>query len=234
MRFSWIIPILATSFLVLVACQASEPAAAPTLPHASVQLASQPTSLATTVAQAPAPTRTAAAPTSPTQTRPPSPTSVQALTSPAEPKTTTTPQIVFVPAIALPANQTNASLGGVRFSAELANTPALRTTGLSRKPSLPLQTGMLFIFENGLASNFWMKEMQFPLDFVWIGADCTVVDITEDVPIPKSPSSPLPLYASRQPAAFNFEINGGQAKELGLATGDYVRFNNIDVQGAHC
>ncbi len=225
---------MATSFLVLVACQTSAPAAAPTLPNASVQLTSQPASLATTVAQAPAPTRTAAVPAPPSPTRPPSPTSVQALTSTAEPTTTTTPQIIFVPPIALPANQTDASSGGVRFDAEIANTPALRTTGLSRRPSLPLQTGMLFIFENGLASNFWMKEMQFPLDFVWIGADCTVVDITEDVPNPKSPSSPLPLYASRQPAAFNFEINGGQAKELGLATGNDVRFNNIDVQGAHC
>lgn len=230
---------MATSFLVLVACQTSAPADQESLPKTPTQPASQPAFLAaaTATAQAHTPTRTAAVPATPTPTRTPKPTSVQAPTPTARPTATAIPLIVSVPTIAPPANQTDGpavTIGGVRFAAEIANTSPLRTIGLSGRPSLPSDTGMLFIFDSGLASNFWMNEMQFPLDFVWIGADCTVVDITEDVPNPESPSSPLPLYASSQPAAFNFEINAGKAKELGLATDDDVRFNNIDVQGADC
>ena len=93
---------------------------------------------------------------------------------------------------------------------------------------------MLFIFENGKTSNFWMKDMQFPLDFVWIGEDCTVVSVTLNVPHPETPDPPLPLYTSGPPAAFNFEINGGEVEALGLAIGDDVRFNGIEVPRAHC
>ena len=71
-------------------------------------------------------------------------------------------------------------IGDATFDVELANTPPLRTQGLSDRPSLPEQTGMLFIFDSGRTSQFWMYRMQFPLDFVWIGENCTVVDVTEE------------------------------------------------------
>ena len=88
---------------------------------------------------------------------------------------------------------------------------------------------MLFVFEGGQASAFWMKEMRFPLDFVWISQDCLVVDITPNVPAPRpqTPLSDLPTYTSRHPAAYNFEINAGEAAELGIELGDAVRFIDL-------
>lgn len=85
---------------------------------------------------------------------------------------------------------------------------------------------MLFIFESGVASAFWMIDMHFPLDFVWISAECTIADITSEVPAPSSgaPSSALPTYASPAPAAYNFEINAGEAESHRMAVGDEVRF----------
>ena len=61
---------------------------------------------------------------------------------------------------------------------DVALTPAARARGLSGRESLASMTGMLFVFETGRASAFWMKDMLFSLDFVWIGEDCTVVDTT--------------------------------------------------------
>ena len=88
---------------------------------------------------------------------------------------------------------------------------------------------MLFVFEGGQASAFWMKEMRFPLDFVWVSQDCLVVDITPSVPAPRpqTPLSELPTYTSRHPAAYNFEINAGEAAELGIELGDAVRFIDL-------
>ena len=119
---------------------------------------------------------------------------------------------------------------------EVVDTPALRSRGLSGRESLTQQTGMLFVFQTGRASTFWMKEMMFALDFVWIGVDCTVVDTTLDVPPPEpgTPTSALPLYSSADPAAYTFEINAGEVVRHGIEVGDEVRFSRISSEGANC
>ena len=116
-------------------------------------------------------------------------------------------------------------IGGVSFKAELAVDPNDRVKGLSGRASLKPMTGMLFVFEGPTVSSFWMKEMRFPLDFVWIGPDCTIVDITEEVPAPAPGTAleDLPTSSSAAPAAYNFEINAGEAREYGLSVGDPVR-----------
>jgi uncharacterized membrane protein (UPF0127 family) len=91
---------------------------------------------------------------------------------------------------------------------------------------------MLFIFESRRASSFWMNEMRFSLDFVWISEGCVVVDITREVPHPQpnTATSALPTYSSSAPAAYNFEINGGEAAKFGIEVGDAVIFTGIPEQ----
>ena len=95
---------------------------------------------------------------------------------------------------------------------------------------------MLFVFESGQASSFWMKGMRFPLDFVWIGEDCTVVDLTEDVQHspPETPSSELEIFHSAEPAAYTFEINAGEVSKFSIMIGDEVKFHNIESEYAEC
>lgn len=129
------------------------------------------------------------------------------------------------------------TLGGIRFQAELAIEPAERTKGLSGRESLPRQTGMLFIFANRRASSFWMKDMQFPLDFVWISEECAVAEITGNVPNPAANTSTelIPTYTSGVPSTYNFEINAGEAAELGVEVGDTVLFTGMpDEVGETC
>ena len=129
------------------------------------------------------------------------------------------------------------SIGDAVFVAELAITAAERTQGLSDREGLEPGTGMLFIFEGREVSSFWMRKMLFSLDFVWISEDCRVVDITPDVPFPEpgTSTSSLPTYRSSVPAAYNFEINAGEASELGIRVGDAVRFTGIpDHVGDTC
>ncbi len=128
-------------------------------------------------------------------------------------------------------------IGDAVFPAELAVTSPERTKGLSDRDGLEPGTGMLFIFDDREASSFWMRKVRFALDFVWISEDCRVVDITADVPFPnpETPTSSLPSYRSSATAAYNFEINGGEAAELGIRVGDAVRFTGIpDHVGDTC
>ena len=161
-----------------------------------------------------------------TQTRAPTATFT------AVPTPTLLPTITPVPTPTGPA----ITIGDAKFAAKIADTPELRSKGLGERDSLAEQTGMLFIFSGGQASSFWMKGMRFPLDFVWIGADCTVVDLTEDVQHspPDAPSSELEIFDSSSPAAYTFEINAGEISRFGVERGDEVRFRNIESEFAMC
>lgn len=152
---------------------------------------------------------------------------------------TPTPTPSPTPASVYEVLELNASvmIGDVLFPAELAVNSVERTKGLSERDGLEPGTGMLFIFESREVSSFWMRKVRFSLDFVWISEDCRVVDITAKVPFPKpgTDTSDLPSYRPSAPAAYNFEINGGEADEFGIRVGDAVRFTGIpDHLGDTC
>ena len=128
-------------------------------------------------------------------------------------------------------------ISDVIFQAELATTPQERGKGLSGRESLLPKTGMLFTFESGVVSRFWMIDMLFPLDFVWISSECVVVDITAAVPAPRvgTPPSELELYTSALPASYTFEINAGEAATHGITVGAPVRFFGVPSEiGSGC
>ena len=76
------------------------------------------------------------------------------------------------------------------FPVELADSPDKRIRGLSGRASLDARPGMLFIFEKPERFRFWMREMEIPLDIVWIGSNCEVVDVSEDFTF-QAPETPL-------------------------------------------
>ena len=116
----------------------------------------------------------------------------------------------------------------LEFSVEVAANAEQRIRGLSGRASLDPRTGMLFIFEKPERFRFWMKQMEISLDIVWIGSNCEVVDVSENVPFPdkETPLEDLPRYSPESRAKFVLEINGGEAADLGLGIGDKVEFLN--------
>jgi uncharacterized membrane protein (UPF0127 family) len=105
---------------------------------------------------------------------------------------------------------------------ELAITPAEIQQGLSGRDPLPENHGMLFVFNHKEQYTFWMKEMKFPLDMLWI-EDNTVIDISKNVPIPV-PDQTLPLFSPKRPANRVLELNAGTADKLGIKEGDVVTY----------
>ena len=198
-----------------------------------------PTAALPQIAQPPAATSPAA--TSPTAQPPtaqpptaPSPTAPSPTAQPQPPTALSEnpPLIAFDGGGASP----TVSVGGSDFVVEIAFTTEDRTRGLSGRDSLADGAGMLFVFDGGAASAFWMREMRFNLDFVWIGDGCEVVDIHADVPAPAAGTAlgDLPLYSSDPPARYNLEINAGATAARGIEIGDAVTFSGFSGEGATC
>jgi hypothetical protein len=116
--------------------------------------------------------------------------------------------------------------GDLAVDAEVVRTAEDRARGLSGRDALEDGTGMLFVFDREHIASFWMREMRFPLDMIWIAGDRTVVDISANVPPPEAGilDADLPRYSPRAPALFVLEVNAGAAAEAGVAIGDAVSF----------
>ncbi len=79
--------------------------------------------------------------------------------------------------------------------------------------------GMLFIFPVEGQHGFWMKNMRFPLDIIWINREDMIVDIKEDVPVCKDIC--LPLYPQK-PALYVLEVKAGFSRKQRLRIGESV------------
>lgn len=93
---------------------------------------------------------------------------------------------------------------------EVVNTSASITQGLSGRSELGAD-GMLFVFPEARQTTFWMKEMTFDLDLVWIFNDL-VFEITQDVPHPEPNTSLnfLPRYSPRSKVEMVLELDADQ------------------------
>ncbi len=105
---------------------------------------------------------------------------------------------------------------------EVADTPEKQETGLSQKKSLPDDQGMLFVFEEPGYPSFWMKEMQFPIDIIFIN-DTTVTTLYANVQPPESNTAPLAVFKPTSPSDKVLEVNAGKAAELGIEVGSTLQ-----------
>ncbi len=97
----------------------------------------------------------------------------------------------------------------------IADTNEERELGLSFSKSLIEGTGKFFIFPNASAYGFWMKDMNYSLDIIWIDKDMKIVGIADSV----SPDSYPRVFYAPSPVQYVLEINAGESKKLGLMTG---------------
>lgn len=105
-------------------------------------------------------------------------------------------------------------VGGRRFETELAVSDAKKTLGLTLYDDTDFSTNeaMLFLFDHPSTYAFWMKDMKFPIDIIWL-KDNTVVDIDSDVPVPKEAGEP-PRYHPSVPINRVLEVRAGEAANI--------------------
>lgn len=108
------------------------------------------------------------------------------------------------------------------IQAEIAQDNAQRELGLMFRPNLEANRGMLFIFDTPDRYGFWLKNVKFPLDIIWISEDKTIVDMK--INLPPCPAEPCPTYVPAAPAKYVLEVNAGSVVRWGLKIGDKAEF----------
>ena len=111
-------------------------------------------------------------------------------------------------------------LSNTTFTVDLANNEYLREKGLSGREFLSFDHGMLFIFPTSGIYSFWMKEMKFSIDIIWIDQNWKIVAIKPNA----SPETYPRSFVSASPAKYVLEIPAGTADYLSLKAGDIVSY----------
>ncbi len=118
---------------------------------------------------------------------------------------------------------TQVNIGGKNVQVELAVTSAEQAQGLSGRASLHENTGMLFIFNESGKYPFWMKDMNFPIDMIWIGEDSRIVFIKKDARPELYPETYGP-GATDKDAKYVLEVADGFTDKNNIKVGDPVLF----------
>ncbi|MDP6294116.1 MAG: DUF192 domain-containing protein [Candidatus Woesearchaeota archaeon] len=110
----------------------------------------------------------------------------------------------------------------LEIEVELAITSMEQTKGLMFRDGLAPDKGMLFVFDHEETRAFWMKNVKFPIDIIFMNANWEVVDIQQAEPCVEEPCE---HYVSKHPTAYVLEVNEGFANKHGILEGHFGKFH---------
>lgn len=105
---------------------------------------------------------------------------------------------------------------------ELATTTAARSLGLGDRDSLASDSGMLFVFPDTGSHAFWMKDMRFSIDIVWLDDSARVIFIRRAV----APDTYPATFDAQSPSRYVVELPAGYARAHAIELGNEARFLN--------
>ncbi len=106
------------------------------------------------------------------------------------------------------------------FVVEVADSRYLQEKGLSGHSPLKPNEGMFFVFDTPSKYGFWMKDMTFPIDIIWLDSNMRIIHIENNL----SPETYPKIYSSDTPALYALELAGGRTNTLNIKIGDKVYF----------
>ena len=99
---------------------------------------------------------------------------------------------------------------------QVASTGRQREIGLMWRKEMPVQEGMLFVFEQPAGQCFWMRNTLIPLTAAFIADDGTIVNLADMQP--QNDTS----HCSGQPVRFVLEMNQGWFTKRGIRAGQKI------------
>lgn len=117
-------------------------------------------------------------------------------------------------------------VGTTTISVFLADTAEKRNRGLSGYQSLGPTEGMLFIFPDTGRFSFWMSDVSFPIDIIWIGPDYKIIGVAENA-LPQTPGKPTIFYDPPGPIRSVLEMRAGSYKKYNFATNTTVNLSQV-------
>jgi uncharacterized membrane protein (UPF0127 family) len=112
------------------------------------------------------------------------------------------------------------TLGNQAITLDQAASELAKHRGLGGRDSMPQNRGMLFSFTEADTYCFWMKNMRFPLDIIWVNSHNEVVSIEHNV----SPDTYPETFCPSEPAQYVIELNAGQAQLHDIKVGALLNF----------
>ncbi|HVX92636.1 MAG TPA: DUF192 domain-containing protein [Candidatus Dojkabacteria bacterium] len=113
-----------------------------------------------------------------------------------------------------------------KFISQISDTDSKRELGLSFRKSLEKDKGMLFVFPNIVSGGFWMKDMKFNLDILFIDSNYKIIKIFRQLPPCTQDLSTCLSYSPGTSYQYVLEINGGLSESLGISEGQKISFPN--------
>jgi hypothetical protein len=117
------------------------------------------------------------------------------------------------------------TINGRTWYVEIADTQLLRYQGLSDRPLLDANKGMLFIYPQPQVLDFCMRKCLISLDIAFISADGKVVR-THTMRV-EPYGQEKQTYSSHLPAQYALEVSAGELRGAGVKQGDTVLFSGV-------
>jgi uncharacterized membrane protein (UPF0127 family) len=109
-----------------------------------------------------------------------------------------------------------------KIYADISDNDCKRELGLSGRSELAGSEGMIFVFEKVGKYGFWMKDMKFPIDIIWITEDFFVSGIVGNF----SPEDYPKVLGNNYLAKYVLEVPTGFAEKNNIKAGDKIEFVN--------
>ena len=117
-------------------------------------------------------------------------------------------------------NTTSLTIGKTEVNAEILNTHTERVRGLSGREKLESDNVLLFVFEEEDFHSIWMKDMNFPIDIIWLDTNLEIIHIEERV----SPDTYPKVFYPSTKSLYVIETVSNFVLEHGIKIGDKVSF----------
>jgi uncharacterized membrane protein (UPF0127 family) len=114
------------------------------------------------------------------------------------------------------------TIEGYNISAFVADTDDKRSKGLSGIENMSGNQGMLFVFNNPSKQGFWMKEMMFPIDIIWLDSNNSVIHIEKKLQ-PCTSVLLCTVYSPSRDAKYVLETISGFADLHSVNEGDKMK-----------
>ncbi|MEK7588430.1 MAG: DUF192 domain-containing protein [Patescibacteria group bacterium] len=113
-------------------------------------------------------------------------------------------------------------LGNKILNVDLALTAKEQERGLSGRKELKENAGMLFVFNLTTVHYFWMKDMNFSIDMIWLDEFGQVVYIQKNV----SPDSYPTLFGPNKSSKYVLETQAGFSEKNNIEVGMKANFSS--------
>ncbi|WP_100183256.1 DUF192 domain-containing protein [Candidatus Nitrosotenuis aquarius] len=123
-------------------------------------------------------------------------------------------------------HQAKIDIDGFEILADVAYTDEQLEKGLSIKDNLNEDEGMLFIFQNEGQHNFWMNNMKFPIDILWLDAAGKVIHIESNLQ-PCTSEFNCTVYEPQNNSLYVLETVAGFAEKHQVEIGTDIDFELI-------